>query len=341
MREKGSVAKSRDLASIIGFLGVVFAIKTYGGTTATQLMTFMRTCLGTTHASEVTTHTLHASAAQVGQVLLVAIAPIVAVALILGVVANICQTGIFFAKKALIPDFNRVNPLQGFKRLFSIPGLVESLKSLMKLAVIGGIAYSTVANGYPEISQTIRKDLVTGIGTVGDVLYRLAMRTGLFLLVLAAGDYLFQRWSFEKSIRMTKQEVKEETRQQEASPLIRGRIRSRQRQLARRRMMADVPTADVVVTNPTHFAVALKYEVGMMGAPRVVAKGADAVAQRIKDIARENNVPIVENPPLARALFRYVEIGNEIPGDFYAAVAEVLAYVYQVDQKRRRAFSHA
>jgi flagellar biosynthesis protein FlhB len=212
---------------------------------------------------------------------------------------------------------------------------VETIKAVIKVIIVGGVAYSTIVNGYPLLLESIRQDTSTALAAIGDFLYRLSMRIAIFLLVLASLDYFYQRWQFEKMNRMSKQEVKEEVKQQDASPLMKNRVRSRQRQLARQRMLSDVPNADVILTNPTHFAVALKYDAQAMNAPRLVAKGADMVAQRIRDIAEENSVPIVENPPLTRALFRAVDIGQEIPGEFYAAVAEVLAYVYQLNAKRR------
>jgi flagellar biosynthetic protein FlhB len=212
---------------------------------------------------------------------------------------------------------------------------VETLKAIGKLGIIGYIAYSTLSSSYPLLLLTIRQDIPTILAFTGDLIYRLALRIALFLLVLAVIDYGYQRWAFEKQIRMTKEEVRQEHRQYEGNPQIKARIRARQRQLARRRMMEEVPHADVVLTNPTHVAVALRYDPTTMSAPKVVAKGAELLAEKIKEIARQHDVPVLENPPLARSLYKNVEIGREIPTEFFAAVAEVLAFVYQIDARRR------
>jgi flagellar biosynthesis protein FlhB len=244
------------------------------------------------------------------------------------------QTGFLFSTQALQPDFNKLNPLAGMKRFVSARGMVDTVKNIARLGIICYIVYSTIMGGYPALLQGIRQDHMTYMAVIGDLLYRLTLRICAVLLVLAAGDYIYQRWSFEKSIRMTKEEVKQETKTTEGNPLIKSRIRARQRQMARQRMMQSVPAADVVITNPTHFAVALKYDATKMAAPQVVAKGGDHIALKIRQIAEENGVPIVENPPLARSLFKSVEVGHVIPMEFFGAVAEVLAFVYRLNKRR-------
>jgi len=337
VRRRGQVAKSQDLSSIVVFLGVVVCLHAFGGHSLHILQEFMQRSLGGLHVGSVGLQPLFQKGAEIGWMLVEALGPILLAAFVLGIVVSVLQTGFVVSTQALVPDFNRLNPLSGLQRFLSAHGMVETLKSLGKLAIIAYIAYSTIFASYPALLQTIRKDIPSILAFAGDMLYRLALRIGMFLLVLAAADYAYQRWSFERSIRMTKSEVKQEHQQHEGNPHMKARIRARQRQLARRRMMEEVPKADVVITNPTRYAVALRYDATTMSAPQVVAKGVDWMAQKIRKIAEEHQVPIVQNAPLARALYWRVEVGREVPSDFYAAVAEILAYVYQLNAQRRYA----
>jgi flagellar biosynthetic protein FlhB len=220
------------------------------------------------------------------------------------------------------------------ERFLSSRALVDLLKSLIKIGFIGFIAYSTTRDTYAQIVMTARMDISDALGMIGGVLFDMSLRAMAGMLVLAAIDYFYQRWQHEKMLRMSKEEIKQEHKQSEGDPQWKARIRARQRSLAKKRMMAEVPTADVIVTNPTHFAVALRYDPEKMGAPIVVAKGQDLIAKRIRELAQQHNIPIVQNPPLARTLYWDAEIGREIPADLYEAVAEVLAFVYQINQRR-------
>ena len=329
------MSKSQDLVSMVVFVGVLLCIHWLGGRVAARLLAFMRSSLAGLATSAITPQTLTELASRVTILLLGVLGPIIAVALVLGVAANVLQTGAVLSAQPLIPDFTRINPLAGVQRFLSARGAVELAKSLAKIGIIAWLAYSTIAAGYANLLQCSRADVQTMLAIVGELLFRVVLRISLLLLVLAALDYAYQRWSYERSIRMTRQEVREEAKNQEGNPQVKSRIRSRMRQLARRRMMAEVPKAEVVITNPTHYAVALRYDAHAMNAPQVVAKGAGAVAQRIRELAEANGVPIVENPPLARGLFKSVEIGQEIPSTFYAAVAEVLAFIYRMDRRGR------
>lgn len=322
---------------MVALVGVIVCLHAVGGASLEHVRRFMQTALVGMQEPSLTPHMLAVKGVEMGLLLLRTIGPLVLTALLLGVAVNLLQTGFVASWQGLVPDFTRLNPLTGLYRIVSGRGLVETLKAIGKLAIVGYIAYSTLSGSYPELLATIRQDIPTILAFAGDLLYRLALRIALFLLVLAAADYGYQRWAFERSIRMTRAEVKQEFKQMEGDPQIKSRIRARQRQMARRRMMEAVPKADVVLTNPTHFAVALRYDAATMGAPQVVAKGADLLAARIRDLAREHDVPLVQNPALARALYRSVEVGREIPAEFYAAVAEVLAFVYQIDARRRYA----
>lgn len=337
MRRRGQVARSHELSSMIVFIGVVVCIHALGGSAASRLQFYMQMSLVGSPASVLTSRVIFTEGTRAAILLLQTIGPFLMTALLLGMLVNTAQTGFLVSTQALRPDFNRLNPLVGFQRLVSTRGVVETIKAVAKLAIISYIAYSDVAGSYPQLLETARKDIPAVLAYVGDVLYHIALRISLFLLALSAADYGYQRWAYEKSIRMTKEEVKQELKQFEGNPQMKLRIRARMRQMARRRMMEDVPKADVVVTNPTHVAVALKYDSNSMTAPKVVAKGADLIAERIKELAREHNVPLVENVTLARALYKSVDIGREIPGEFYSAVAEVLAFVYQINSRRRHA----
>jgi flagellar biosynthetic protein FlhB len=235
-----------------------------------------------------------------------------------------------FSNEAITPKFDRFNPITGIKRLFSTRSLIELLKSLLKLAVVGWIGYTTIMGELKVFPLLVDKTGAEVLAFAGQVCFKLFLKTGLALLVIAGFDYAYQRYQFEHNLKMTKQEIREEFKSTEGDPLIKSRIRSLQRERSRQRMMKDVPKADVVLTNPTHLAVALRYDVEKSAAPVVVAKGARLIAERIKAIAKENGVPVIENKPLARMLFKNAEIGSEIPFELYKAVAEVLAVVYRM-----------
>jgi flagellar biosynthetic protein FlhB len=253
-----------------------------------------------------------------------------------GVVVNMAQTKGMFSTQTLKPSFSKLNPLTGFKRMFSMQSIVELGKAIVKIGICGFIGYQLVAEKYPRFLELENGSLPTAAGFIGGVAIELGFKVGGVLLAMAALDYLYQRQKFEKSLKMSHQDIKEEARSAEGDPQLKGRIRATQRQMARRRMMQDVPTADVVLTNPTHLAVALKYDPKKKTAPVVVAKGADLIAEQIKKIARENRVPVMENRPLARAIYKMVEIGDEIPGELFQAVAEVLAFIYHLKSTGRQ-----
>ena len=243
---------------------------------------------------------------------------------------NIGQIGFELHSKPMRPKLSKFNPVSGLKKLVSLKSLVELFKSLFKILIVGSIAFGIVKKEitrFPPLMQQEVGDILIFIGTVA---FKILFLVCLALIVLAALDYIYQRWQFEENLKMTKQEVKDERKQSEGDPKVKGRIRKVQIEMAARRMMEAVPDADVVITNPVHLAIALKFDSAEMIAPTVVAKGAGLVAQKIKEIARENEVPIVEDKPLAQALHKMVEIGEYIPAELYRAVAEVLAYVYRL-----------
>ena len=265
------------------------------------------------------------------------ILPVMLLALTLGLAANIGQVGLKVTPESLAPKWNRLNPVEGFKRLFSTQGAFTLFKGMVKMAIVGSISYATIKDALLSggLLDTMRMPLPEALGVVGGVLWTLGLRVSATLLLLAVGDFAWQRHQTEKSLKMSASEIKQEMKQSDGDPQIKGKIRQLQRAMARRRMMQDVPKADVVVTNPTHYAVALQYE-SSAGAPKVLAKGADEVARAIRELAAEHGIPRVENKPLARTLFATVEIGEFIPPDLYEAVAQVLAFVYRTHGRRKR-----
>ncbi len=263
------------------------------------------------------------------------VAPVMAAVAVVVVAANLAQVGFLLTAQPLAPNWAKLNVAQGLRALVGGRAPVELAKAPLKLAVLGGVAWLTVRPEIATLMTLAGLDPMGGVGAVGGLALTLLWRLGLAHAAMAALDYGYQRWAHRRSLRMTRDEVKEEMRQAEGDPQIRARVRSLHRQYALRRMMAAVPTADVVVTNPTHLAVALKYDAATMKAPRVVAKGARLIAERIRDAARAAGVPIVEHRPLAQALYRAVPVGGEIPGRLYRAVAEVLAYVWALHRRLR------
>jgi flagellar biosynthetic protein FlhB len=259
--------------------------------------------------------------------------PVLAVAFVTGVGINVAQVGLLLNGRGLTPDFSHLNPIQGFTRMFSRRSWVELGKTLLKMGIIGWVTYSTVLRETRELPRLLDQGLLESIKWVGSVTYTAAIRAGVMLLVMAGLDWFYQFWEYEQGLRMTRQEIIEETKETEGRPEVKARIKERMRAIMRRRMMAQVPKADVVVTNPTHYAIALKYDAMKMKAPVVLAKGQGYIALRIKEIAQTAKVTIVENRPLAQALYKTVEIGESIPEKLYQAVAEVLAFVYKLKGK--------
>lgn len=260
-------------------------------------------------------------------------APFLATMIVGAVGVNVIQVGFFFATKKLQPKFTQLNPITGMKKFVSPKSLVELVKGFFKIAIVGTIAYRTLM-GYSDVYlRLVNAELVAIMSFIATVMLQLGLRISAVLLFLAILDLAYQRWQFKKDMKMSKTEVKEESKQAEGDPLVKGAIRSMQQQRARERMMEKVPDADVVITNPTQLAIALKYDPESMQAPLVLAKGARLMAQRIREIAKEHNIPILENKPLARSLFKLCEIGKEVPAELFKAVAEVFAYVYALKNR--------
>lgn len=271
-----------------------------------------------------------------GVILVKTAMPIMLAVMVVGLAVNFFQVGLNVSAEKIQPKFDNLNPINGVGRMFSKRSLVELVKSVLKIVVIGFFIYNYLKDEIFTMPQFIFYDLGTSLAKMSEIIFTLAFQVIGVIFVLAVLDFGYQKWQTTQDLKMTKQEVKDEFKQTEGDPQIKGKIRQKQRQMAMSRMMQEVPKADVIVTNPTHFAVALKYEKGMT-APVVVAKGADFVAQKIKSVGRENDVPLVENRPLARALYASTEVGDSVPRELYQSVAEVLAYVYRLKHRRRRA----
>ena len=255
--------------------------------------------------------------------------PIYGAAMIAGIAINLLQVGFLFTTKPLGIKLSKINPISGFKRMFSIKTIVDLVKSFLKITVLGFIAYSDYTSMMNDFPGYIGRDVHTAFIRIMQTAFLTALKMCLAMIFIALADFLYQWWKYEKDIKMTKQEVKDEMKMMEGDPQIKGKIKAKQRQMSMMRMMSRIPEADVVITNPTHYAVVLKYDEGLGSAPVVTAKGQDFIAQRIREAAREHNIEIVENPPLAQALYSMCEIDDEIPADLYQAVADILVYVYK------------
>ncbi|SFU75355.1 flagellar biosynthesis protein FlhB [Alicyclobacillus macrosporangiidus] len=330
VRRQGRVPHSPELSGAIALLAGVLSLFAFGSQIWNEAVSTMASGLAQNPPADWTPTGIRALFAHALGHVVRMVLPVSGIALAAGLATAFAQVGALFVPKLLLPDLRRIDPLAGLRRLWSARTLVEAAKSVLKLALVGGIAYMGANDAAGVVARLGGVDPARLPGAVGQLALRLAVEIAAAFAALALLDWTWQRFEFERSIRMTRQEVREEFRQQEGDPQIRQRIRQRARALAMRRMMQNVPKADVVVTNPTHYAVALRYDPATMTAPRVVAKGQDDLARRIRSLARTHGVPVVENRPLAQTLYRTVEVDEVIPRELYQAVAEVLAYVYRL-----------
>jgi flagellar biosynthetic protein FlhB len=335
-RKKGQVPRSVDLSIAAVCISAAVAIYSMGKMVAGQFADYMRGALSLPPEVVMSEDAIWPALTQAGSRALLMILPILGATFLAALAAPIAIGGWNFSGQALTPQFSRLNPASGMARMFSARGAVELGKGLAKVGVIGLIAWVLLKILTPQLMGLSSEPLNNAIGHAASLTGYALLVLVCGLAVIAAVDVPFQLWQHSKELRMTKEEVREEYKESEGSPETRGRIREAQRALARGRMLQDVPTADVIVTNPTHFAVALRYDESKNRAPIVVAKGTELLALKIREIATESNVPIVEAPPLARALHKSVEIGHEVPAALYVTVAQVLTYVYQLKAARER-----
>ena len=333
-REEGQVAFSRELPSAALLAGILLTLIATSPLIldafremTTQIFREM------SKADELSIGSLYDLSGEIFSTLLPAFAPFAAIIVLVGILASVLQVGVHITLKAIAPKFNKISPLTGLKRLFSTQSLADFLKSMAKLIIVGIVGYITYMDKITELNglsvATPEAILEYNFTVVAEVSGKIV----LALVAIAIFDYLYQRWHHEKQLMMTKQEVKEETKQTEGDPQLKARIRQIQREMSNARMMQEVPKADALIVNPTHFSVAILYDRDVMEAPEVTAKGTDHMALRMRTVARENSVPILERPELARDLYANVEIGETIPERFYKAIAEILAFVYRL---RRR-----
>ncbi|MEW5785288.1 MAG: flagellar biosynthesis protein FlhB [Bacillota bacterium] len=335
-RRKGQVFKSMELSAAINVVGVMALFILMGSLVfrgfQNIFLTFMGDMLafpiGAENAQVVYREALRSYFQMVG--------PVFIAALVLGVASNLSQVGFLATATQMAPQLNRLNPLEGLKRIFSKRALFELVKSLLKIVIVGSVTFFFIRGKLTEMLVLINQSAADCIQVFWRVMTGLGIRVGLVFLVLAFFDYLFQRHEYKTSLKMSRKEIKDEYKQLEGDPLIRSKIREKQRALARQRMLQDVSQADVVITNPTELAVALRYRADQDNAPRVLAKGAAVLAQRIREIARENDIAVVENPPVAQMLWKHSAVGEEIPLDLYQAVAEILAAVYRMQEARNK-----
>ncbi len=333
-RKRGQVAKSPDLAGAAVFLAGVFVLHLLAAPTLASIGGTMQAVLSRIQEHQdfttVSVWTLFLRAFGSASLLL---GSLFAVAAIAGVGVNVLQTGGVVSLVPLTPSFKKINPYTGVQRLFSKQVLVNFGKQLLKLGAVLVIVYTTIAGSLNSLAMLGEMPARALIGFVGDLVFSIGWKFGFVLVIVALLDLAYERWQYEESLKMSKQEVKDEYRQSEGNPEIKGALKRRQREFARRRMMAAVPKATVIVTNPTHVAVALAWDEEKMEAPVVTAKGADLIAKRIREIAAEHGVPTMENPPLARTLYAKVELDQAIPPNMYAAVAQVIAFVFKIKRK--------
>ncbi|MGM0471490.1 MAG: flagellar biosynthesis protein FlhB [Bacillota bacterium] len=333
-REEGQVARSQELSTAFTLLFGCIMLFFLMSSIINQTMEFMVKYFSQYIVMELDPTNFHSFLVEIMFFIFQLIAPIMFTITIIGVLIGLFQTGFLFTPNVLQPDLSKLSPASGAKQIFSKRTLVEFLKSMIKVGIIGSISYSTVRDNLSDLITLSQMSLHSALDLVGSLMFSLAMKISLIMIVLGVIDYAYQKWEHEQQLKMTKQEVKEERKQTEGNPEVQKKINEKQQEIAQNRMMESVPEADVVITNPTHIAVAIQFEMDEMEAPVVVAKGKGEVAQKIKDKAKECEIEIVEEKPLARALYAEVEIDQEIPAELYQAVAEILAYVYQLNDER-------
>lgn len=329
-REEGQILQSKEINTVIILFSCFLALKLFGNIMTTELSKLMVDMFETLVDPEsfLDQNNFMMNTLNMLSVFIVIIGPLLIIAFISSLIVNYAQVGFLFTTKTLKVKLNRLNPIEGFKKMFSKKALVELVKSILKIVLVGYVAYSYALSQMTRIIKYPDMETFSFFINFADLIYGIILRILGVLLLLSFMDYFFQWREHEKNLKMSKQELKEEYKQTEGDPIVKGKIKQKQREMAMSRMMQDVPTADVIITNPTHYAVAIKYDRDKFDAPYLVAKGVDIIAQNIKKTAKENDVPIVENKTLARGIYASIDIDDAIPEELYEAVAEVLAYVY-------------
>ena len=333
-RKKGEVAKSRELPSVAVLLASLLTFVFFGAYMYSHIKMIMVSSFSLPLSREINVLEFINFAQEVIISFLVSLGPLLAFIVITAIFSNIMQVGFMVSTESITPKLSKLDPIKGFGRLFSKQSIMELFKTLVKLFIVSGIGYLTIRNEMRNIYQLGDMEINSIVVYVLGTTFKLFIRCTLAMIVLVVIDYAFQKYEFESKLKMTKQEVRDEQKNTEGDPQVKSRIRSIQAEMARKRMMQDVPKADVVITNPTRLAIAIKYDESAMNAPKLIAKGAGEIAKKIREIAQKHDIPIVENKELARSMYSQVEIDQEVPASLYQAVAEVLAYIYKLKLKK-------
>jgi len=332
LREKGEVAKSRELPSVAVLLASLMALTFFGSFMYSQIQLIMQQTLSLPMLNDLNVADFIIFAHKMTVRFIWALSPLLAAVFITAILSNIMQVGFVLSAESITPKLSKLDPIKGFTRLFSKQSLMETCKSLFKMTIVSVISYYTIKAEMKNVPMLGEMGVQAIWVYILTVFLKIFLRCSLAMVFVVVGDYAFQRWEFENRIKMSKQEIKDEHKKTEGDPQVKSRIKSIQMEMARKRMMQSVPEADVVITNPVRLAVAIKYD-PEMNAPKVLAKGAGEVAKKIRDLATEHDIPILEKKELARTLYKLVEIGQEIPSALYQSVAEVLAYIYKLKGK--------
>lgn len=334
-KRKGQIARGAELPAALTFLAALFAANFFSGDLFDTLGNYIKNSAQMVANPQPFTQTeVHGIFIEAVKILGLSVLPIIAVALAAGIAGNFAQGGLVFTTNALLPKADKFNPASNIKKIFGLDSVVNLLKSFIKLLLLGAVAYGVLTPVIENAPKLMHAPVGTMMTTLGGTLYSLAFRCGLAMLAISLADYGYTIYKHEKSLKMSKQEIRDEYKEQEGDPLVKSQRRRAARQISQNRSLGEVATASVIITNPTHFAVALRYDKDKDAAPVVVAKGADHLAAKIRELAKENDIPLMENPPLARALYRLVEPNQIIPNEFFGAVAEILAYVFRQKEKR-------
>lgn len=333
-RKKGNVFTSKDLTALVSILGVFYSLKLLFPGMYRTAKAFMFRYMGyAVYQTEFTDEFVKEIAITSVDAFVRAAIPIIMISMIIGIVVTLAQTKLLFSTDSLKPKFNRLNPLEGIKKLFSLKSIVEVLKGIIKIAILLIILYKFIKSRFVLFSRTIDMGIMYSSKFMFESVIDMVFNVSIAFAAIAAIDYFYQWWDYERQIKMSKHDVKEEYKQMEGNPQIKGKIKEIQRQRAMSRMMQAVPTADVIIKNPTHYAVALKYDIDKNEAPILVAKGQDELALRIIRVAEENDVSVIENKPLARGIFATTDLNGEIPVEYYGEIAEILVYIYNLNNR--------
>lgn len=334
-KKKGQVAKSKELTSALGLLAITLVISVLGGYIIDSLKQTLIMFLRDYPTSSIDNNSLRGIFITSFIRIAIIFLPVAVPISIMGILANVAQSGKILTADPLKPKLEKINPVSGFKRMFSLKAVVDLIKNLIIIIIIAYVGYKFILLNYEQVLNFSSFKVEAILTSLGELIVEILSKVTLVMIIIGVIDFVYQKYQFNKDLKMTKQEVKEEFKQQEGDPVVKGKIKQKQREMSMKRMMQSIPDATVVVTNPTHIAVALKYEENTKSAPKLIAKGQDNIAIKIKEIAKENNVPIIENKPLARLIYSEVELDTEIPYEMYQTVAEILAIVYKLNKKNK------